>query len=104
MTKESWKVFGQRIVAAVAAYGRVTTGDRSPNVLFAGDNIRVRRASRSPMPGRMGQVVSVSLNDLAGAYLVQFDNGMRFRYRRGELERVAYSSSSVPASPIQCPQ
>ena len=104
MTKESWKVFGQRIVAAVAAYGRDITGVRSPNVLFAGDNIRVRRVSRSTMPGHRGQVVSVSQNDPQGAYLVQFDNGMRFRYRRGELDRVAYSSSSVPASPVQCPQ
>jgi hypothetical protein len=104
MNKESWSVLRQRIVMALAACRREILGEPTPNLLLAGDNIRVRRTARSPMPGSMGRVVSVSVNDPMGAYLVEFDNGLRFRYRLAELERVAYSSTSVPASPIQCPQ
>ena len=104
MTKESVSVLKHRIEMALVACRREIFGERPPNLLFAGDNIRVRRAARSPMPGNMGRIVGVSQSDPKGAYLVEFDNGLRFRYRRSELERVAFSSSSVPASPIQCPQ
>jgi hypothetical protein len=99
--QSSIKKLGQRMAAVFAACGRAMTGERSTNLLDTGDYVRVRRAARSPMPGRLGQVVGVSLNDNLGPYLVEFDGGLRFRYRHVELERVAYSSS-IPTSPIQC--
>jgi hypothetical protein len=103
MFKESSiKVLSQRIAAVFSAGNRVS-GQRTRGLLLTEDYIRVRRASRSPMAGQLGQIVSVSVSDPLGAYLVEFDNGMRFRYQAGELERVAVSSS-IPAPPIQCHQ
>lgn len=101
--ESSIKTFGQRIAAMFAAFNRGIADYRTVNPLFAGDYIRVRRTARSPMPGQMGRVMTVSSNDPLGPYLVEFENGMRFRYRHSELERVAYSSS-IPAPPIQCHQ
>jgi hypothetical protein len=49
-----------------------------------GDNVSVKHGWR-PLSGESGTLLSIDLNDSKGAYLVQFVNGLRFRYRREEL-------------------
>jgi hypothetical protein len=49
-----------------------------------GDRVRVRRLL-SPLAGRAGRVLEVDSDDIYGPYLVQFDDGLRFRYQRHEL-------------------
>jgi hypothetical protein len=40
---------------------------------------------RSPLAGQPGRVAGISPRDACGPYLVQFANGLRFRYREDEL-------------------
>jgi hypothetical protein len=49
-----------------------------------GDRVRVCRLF-SPLAGKAGRVLEVDSNDNYGPYLVQFDEGLRFRYQRHEL-------------------
>ena len=52
--------------------------------LDVGDPVRVWRKP-SPLAGESGRILEISPDDIYGPYLVQFDSGLRFRYRRGEL-------------------
>jgi hypothetical protein len=49
-----------------------------------GDPVQVCRG-RSPLAGLSGTVAEVTPNDPYGTYLVQFENGLQFRYQRKEL-------------------
>jgi hypothetical protein len=51
-----------------------------------GDRVRVKRRAHSPLAGEAGIVVKVSPMDVCGAYLVQFNQGLRFRYTVDELD------------------
>ena len=60
---------------------------RRRNLLInVGDHVRVRRLRHSPLPGEVGTVTKVSLQDECGAYLVRFGQGEQFRYTLEELE------------------
>ena len=41
------------------------------------------------MAGRPGVVSAVEANDRYGTYLIQFEDGLQFRYERQDLELVA---------------
>src|SRR3954462_15290479 len=47
--------------------------------------VRMGRSSRMPLAGRIGKIVSVDPADAYGAYLVQFENGLQYRYRQDEF-------------------
>lgn len=65
------------------------TLDRQRSEVFeVGDHVRVTGRSRSPLSGYSGTIICVSLTDSMGPYLVQFTNGLRFRYRSEELALV----------------
>jgi hypothetical protein len=50
-----------------------------------GDLVRVQDHWRSPLAGQPGRIAGISPRDACGPYLVQFANGLRFRYREDEL-------------------
>jgi hypothetical protein len=60
----------------------------APRLLAVGSRVRVIRRARSPLPGELGSIVDISLDDPLGPLLVQFANGLQFRYRAQELEIV----------------
>ena len=62
--------------------------------LEAGDVVRVCR-KLSPLSGQLGKIVEVAFNDGYGPFLVQFDNGLRFRYQRSELAALTSSVDSA---------
>jgi len=51
-----------------------------------GERVRIRRSWRSPYSGCTGVLVVVETDDSYGAYVVQFDDGMQFRYQLAELK------------------
>ena len=46
----------------------------------------MRVSRRLPLAGHSGVVSAIEPNDLHGTYLVQFEDGLQFRYERQELE------------------
>src|SRR5262249_26029296 len=56
--------------------------------LRSGNHVRVRRSWRSPLAGRAGVVSAIEPNDPYGTYLVQFEDGLQFRYERQDLELI----------------
>ena len=50
-----------------------------------GDSVRVQEHWRSPLAGQSGRIAGISPRDACGPYLVQFANGLHFRYREDEL-------------------
>jgi len=53
-----------------------------------GNTVRVRRTWHTPHAGSLGMVAAIKLNDPYGIYLVEFDDGLQFRYKRHELEPI----------------
>ena len=53
-----------------------------------GDRVRVKQLLHSPLAGEAGIVIKVSPMDMCGAYLVQFNQGLRFRYTAAELNLI----------------
>jgi hypothetical protein len=60
----------------------------APRLLAAGNRVHVIRRARSPMPGELGVIVDICLDDPLGPLLVQFADGLQFRYHAQELEIV----------------
>jgi hypothetical protein len=56
--------------------------------LRSGTHVHIRRSWRSPLAGRSGVVSAIEPNDPYGTYLVQFEDGLQFRYERQDLELV----------------
>lgn len=54
--------------------------------LRIGKDVRVRRSWCSPLGGRSGIVAAIDPNDRYGEYLIQFEDGLQFRYERRDLE------------------
>ena len=50
-----------------------------------GDPVRVKKHRRSPLAGQSGRIAEITPGDTRGPYLVQFGNGLQFRYRGDEL-------------------
>jgi len=57
-----------------------------PIDLRCGNHVRIRRSWRTPMAGRSGVVSAIESNDRYGTYVVQFEDGLQFRYERQDLE------------------
>ena len=58
-----------------------------------GNTVRIRRTWRSPHGGRFGVVSEIEPNDAYGAYIIEFEDGLHFRYHRQELEPVLAGSA-----------
>jgi hypothetical protein len=56
--------------------------------LRSGTQVRIRRSWRMPMAGRTGVVSAIEPNDRYGTYLIEFEDGLQFRYDRQDLEPV----------------
>jgi hypothetical protein len=54
----------------------------------SGDHVRIRRSWRAPLAGRAGVVSAIEPNDPYGTYLIQFEDGLQFRYERHDLELI----------------
>jgi hypothetical protein len=61
--------------------------------LTSGTHVRIRRSWRSPLAGRIGVVLAIEPNDPYGTYLIQFHDGLQFRYERQDLELMVAPSS-----------
>ena len=74
---------------ALRLLGYSQTKNRQQDVLFkrwdTGYPVRIRSSHRLPLAGRIGKIVSVDPADPYGAYLVQFGNGLQFRYQENEF-------------------
>src|SRR5262245_66071852 len=58
-----------------------------------GNAVRIGRTWRAPQAGRLGVVQAIEPNDAYGAYVIEFEDGLHFRYHRQELEPVLAGSS-----------
>ena len=65
---------------------------RRGDYLEVGNPVRVKRKP-SPLAGESGKILEIALGDTYGPYLVQFDNGLRYRYRRDELALTSTTDS-----------
>ena len=65
--------------------GRRVQRSRSSGAFSPGDVVRVREYRRSPLAGQSGRIAEITPGDPCGPYLVQFGNGLQFRYRGDEL-------------------
>lgn len=87
---ETWTVALSRRVGSLAQHLKQI------DVLEIGDPVLVR-GRHSPLARQSGRVVEIAQSDLYGAYLVIFDNGLRFRYRRHELLALTSASQTHEA-------
>jgi hypothetical protein len=62
--------------------------------LEVGHRVRVCKLL-SPLAGSVGTIVEVVSHDSYGPYLVQFEDGFRFRYQRHELTVLTNPSDSA---------
>jgi len=61
--------------------------------LRVGNNVSIRQSWRSPHAGRLGVVTAIQPNDVYGAYIIEFEDGLHFRYQRQELEPAGAGTS-----------
>ena len=71
-----------------------------------GNHVYIRVSRRLPLAGHSGVVSAIEPDDPCGTYLVQFEDGMQFRYDRQDLELLVApwsfperGKSLVPSSP-----
>jgi len=57
-----------------------------PIDLRSGTQVRIRRSWRPPMAGRPGVVSAIEPNDPYGTYLIEFEDGLQFRYESQDLQ------------------
>ena len=50
-----------------------------------GSFVRIHNSARNPLAGDVGTIIAVSSADPYGAYLVEFEDGLRFRYQASEF-------------------
>jgi hypothetical protein len=51
-----------------------------------GNAVRIRRTWRTPYAGSIGVVSAIEPSDLYGIYMIEFEDGLQFRYKRYEFE------------------
>jgi len=61
--------------------------------ITTGNAVRIRQSWRSPHAGRLGVVAAIQPNDAYGSYVIEFEDGLHFRYHRHELEPVLAGSA-----------
>src|SRR5215813_10861397 len=62
-----------------------------PIDLRSGSHVRIRRSWRTPLAGHSGVISAIDPNDRYGTYLIQFEDGLQFRYERQDLELIVAS-------------
>src|SRR5215831_12011888 len=70
-----------------------TSENASSTDIKVGNAVRIRRTWRSPYGGRLGIVSAIEPNDAYGPYIIEFHDGLHFRYHRQELEPVLAGSA-----------
>jgi hypothetical protein len=63
-----------------------------------GYTVRIRRSWRSPYAARLGVVSAIEPNDFYGTYIVEFEDGLHFRYQRQEVEPTETTYIHEPAA------
>jgi hypothetical protein len=58
-----------------------------------GSTARIGRTWRSPYGGRLGIILAIEPSDPYGPYIIEFEDGLHFRYHRQELEPVLAGSA-----------
>ena len=58
-----------------------------------GSAVHIRRTWRSPHAGRLGVVSAIERSDHYGPYIIEFEDGLHFRYQSQELEPVMGASA-----------
>jgi hypothetical protein len=66
--------------------------------LKARDKVFIRMNSHSPYAGRIGIVIGIDDDDVYGAVLVRFSDGLQFRYTRSDLLPLALLASHLSHS------
>jgi hypothetical protein len=66
-----------------------------PIDLRSGNHVRIRRSWHTPLAGRSGVVSAIDPNDPYGTFLIQFEDGLQFRYQRQDLKLMADPCSRV---------
>jgi hypothetical protein len=61
-----------------------------------GERVFIQPSSRSPYAGRIGTIAGINDDDIYGAILVRFADGLQFRYTSSELVFLAPSPSHSP--------
>jgi hypothetical protein len=56
--------------------------------------VRIHNSARNPLAGHTGRIIAVFSADPYGAYLVEFEDGLRFRYQACDFS-VARCSDAV---------
>jgi hypothetical protein len=64
-----------------------------PIDLRKGNHVRIRRSWRMPLAGQSGVISAIEPNDPCGTYLIQFKDGLQFRYERRDLELMVAPST-----------
>jgi hypothetical protein len=64
---------------------RVSSASSDGGRFSVGATVRVQDHWRSPLAGQSGRIAGISPRDACGPYLVQFANGLQFRYCENEL-------------------
>jgi hypothetical protein len=77
---EYWSLFGD-------LFGEIP-GNHCSDAVGIGSLVRIRSSFRSPLPGFFGVVIEISMTDSRGPYLVEFANGLRFRYHASEFRQI----------------
>jgi hypothetical protein len=62
-----------------------------------GNAVRIRRTWRSPYAARLGVVSAIEPNDFYGTYIIEFEDGLHFRYQRQEFEPTETTYIHEPA-------
>jgi hypothetical protein len=70
-----------------------TSENASSTDIKVGNAVRIRRTWGSPYGGRLGVILAIEPNDAYGPYIIEFEDGLHFRYHRQELEQVLAGSA-----------
>jgi len=70
-----------------------TSENASSTDIKVGNAVRIRRTWGSPYGGRLGVILAIEPNDAYGPYIIEFHDGLHFRYHRQELEPVLAGSA-----------
>jgi hypothetical protein len=65
----------------------------TPINIRTGNAVRIRRTWRAPQAGCLGVVSAIEPNDAYGAYVIEFEDGLHFRYHCQEFEPVLARSA-----------
>ena len=98
---------GYRIVSVISlgvcllaiVRGRRGERFRSAQILKVGMLVRIHDFDRNPLAGRTGTIIAISSSDPFGAYLVEFEDGLRFRYKASEFALKTYPEAVQESLP-----